>query len=321
ADLLAALGDHRLVELVTLDDTLYAVTAADRRVRLHRVGPVADAVRELTFVRFALRRLAYGRPAPGALESLYAAGARLERALLGPAAARLGGAAPVVVVPPGRLHAVPWSLLPALSAAPVSVAPSLATWLRARHARPPRRRRVALVLGPGLPGTDAEIGRIGAVYADAVVLSNGRATAERALAALDGAWTGHIAAHGTFQPENPLFSALRLDDGPLTVYDLGRLRRAPFRLVLSSCESAVAAPVGSDELLGMASALVPLGTASLLASVVPVNDAVTAPLMTTFHDRLRAGAGFAEALLAARTAGADDPVAVATALSFIALGA
>ena len=128
--------------------------------------------------------------------------------------------------------------------------------------------------------------------------ADGAATAEATLAALDGAWTAHVAAHGVFRADNPLFSSLRLDDGPLTVYDLGRLRRAPLRLVLSSCESGVAAPVGADELLGMVSALVPLGTASLLASVVPVNDAADRPA----HGRVpRAGCGparsFAEALL------------------------
>ena len=51
-----------------------------------------------------------------ALAALAASGHRLEAILLGPAARHLGGG-PVVVVPPGRLHAVPWALLPALGAA------------------------------------------------------------------------------------------------------------------------------------------------------------------------------------------------------------
>jgi CHAT domain-containing protein len=59
---------------------------------------------------------------------------------------------------------------------------------------------------------------------------------------------------------------------------------------------------------------------SLLASVVPVNDAATVSFMVAFHDAVRAGSSFADALLAARARAADDPVAVATALSFVALG-
>jgi len=250
---------------------------------------------------------------------LDAAGARLQEALLGEAVSDLDGG-PVVVVPSGRLHAVPWALLPGLRGTPVRVAPSAATWLRAGLAVQPRRRRVALVIGPGLGGPAAEVIKIAAAYPDAVVLTEGRATAERTLAALDGAWTAHVAAHGVFRAESPLFSSLVLDDGPLTVYDLGRLRRAPLRLVLSSCESGVAAHVGADELLGMVSALVPLGTASLLASVVPVNDIATVAVMVAFHEQVHAGSGFAEALLAARDRAADDPVSVATALSFVALG-
>jgi tetratricopeptide (TPR) repeat protein len=313
------LGDNRLVELVALDDVLYCVTVVGRRVRMHAVGTVAAAVREVDLTRFMLRRLAHGRPAPGALDALYAAGARLQDALLGAAAADLDGG-PVVVVPPGRLHAVPWALLPALRTAPVRVAPSVATWLRAGQVHPPRERRVVLVIGPGLEGTLAEVEKIERGYPDTVVLRGVEATADPVLAALDGAWTAHVAAHGLFRAENPLFSALRLTDGPLTVYDLARLRRAPYRLVLSSCESGVAAHVGADELLGMVSALLPLGTASLLASIVPVNDAATAELMVTFHDRLRAGADFADALFAAQADTGDDPVAAATAASFVSLG-
>jgi CHAT domain-containing protein len=286
---------------------------------MHQVGPVQTAVREVDLARFMLRRFAYGRPPAGALANLDAASERLQQALLGRAAAELDGG-PVVVVPPGRLHAVPWSLLPALRGTPVRVAPSASTWLRARQAPPPRQRRVALVGGPGLLSTTAEIAKIAQGYPDALVLSDGRATAERTLAALDGAWTAHVAAHGVFRADNPLFSSLRLDDGPLTVYDLGRLGRAPSRLVLSSCDSAVAAHVGADELLGMVSALLPLGTVNLLASVVPVNDTATAPFMMAFHDQLRAGAEFAEALCAAQRSGVDDPVAAATGLSFVALG-
>ncbi|MDQ7909300.1 CHAT domain-containing protein [Phytohabitans sp. ZYX-F-186] len=366
AALLDGLGRHRLAELTAVDGVLYATTVVGRRVRMHAVGPVAEAEREVELARFMLRRLAHGRAPRGALDRLDRAGVALQRALLGPAAADLAGDGPVVVVPPAQLHAVPWALLPALRGTPVGVAPSAATWLRAGAVPAPRRHRVALVGGPGLDASAVELKQLAALYPDAAVLSDGAATAAATLAALDGAWTAHVAAHGTFHAENPLFSALSLDDGPLMVHDLGRLRRAPQRLVLSSCESGVAGAITAsaitagtvtaasvavgtitagtgaassvaagtgaagtgaaagaavvDELLGMVTALVPLGTASILASVVPVHDGATAPLMVAFHERLRAGASFAEALLAVRSAGEGDPVAVATALSFLALG-
>jgi hypothetical protein len=319
--LVRALGQNSLIEVTVLDGTLYAITVVDGRVRLHVVGPVEAAIRGVDHARFLLRRLAYGRHLSGALRLIDAAGGELERVLLGSAAAALDGG-PVVIVPPARLHAVPWTMLPTLRRIPVVVAPSAGTWLRAGNVPMPRERRVALVLGPGLKGTEAEVSQIADRYPEAVTLRDGRATAEATLAALDGAWTAHVAAHGIVRADNPLFSAVMVDDGPLTVYDLARLRRAPLRLVLSSCESGVGIPVGADELLGMMSALVPLGTASMLASIVPVNDAATAPLMVGFHENLLAGCSFSQALNAVRQAAdADgDPIALSTTLSFMALG-
>lgn len=319
AEIVDGLGDHLLIELIALDGMLYAVTVRSRRARLHEVGPMAEAVRELELARFMLRRLARGRAAPGSAELLVAAGHRLEAALLGTAVSELDDR-PVVLVPAGALHAVPWAMLPSLRERAWGVAPSAATWLAVRR-RPVRPRRgTVIVVGPGLPGTRAEVASIAAGYRNPTVLANGTATAQRVLAAVDGAGTAHIAAHGVFRAESPLFSSVRLDDGPLTLHDLGRLRRGPERMILSSCESAVAVPVAGDELLGMISVLIPLGTASLLASVVPVNDAATGPLMVDFHAGLRAGKGFAEALLHARTRVPADPVCEATALAFVALG-
>ncbi len=317
-DELDELGDATMIELVEVDDVLHAITVRGRRVRVHTVGGVP--AREVEMNRFLLRRLAHGRVQPGDERMLAAGGMALESALLGPAAADLGDG-PVVVVPPGRLGAVPWTLMPSLSDRVVTVAPSATTWLRARRKNPPTQRRVALVAGPGLATGGAEITELQACYPQAVVLDRGGATADPVLRALDGAWLAHIAAHGTFRAENPLFSSLRLDDGPLTVHDFERLRQAPHWLVLSSCDSGVAAAVGADELLGLVSSLIPLGAAGIVASVVPVNDVAAVPVMLALHDALRGGATLPGALLAARTALHGDPMTRATAHSFISLGA
>jgi CHAT domain-containing protein len=263
-------------------------------------------------------------------------GEMLEQVLLGEAADHLGDG-DVIVVPPGRLHAVPWGLMPRLRTRAVSVAPSAASWLRARRAVAGQARDdaagqarddaagpVVLVRGPGLASRGAEVPQLAADYAAGgpgpVVLGDGSATVARVMSAMDGARLVHIAAHGTFRADSPLFSALQLDDGPLTVYDLERLRRGPRLLVLSSCDSAVAAPAGADEVLGLASSLIPLGTAGIVASVVRVNDPAVVPLMIELHRHLRGGASLAGALRDARRASGSDLVAEATGWSFIALG-
>ncbi len=99
-----------------------------------------------------------------------------------------------------------------------------------------------------------------------------------------------------------MFCSLELADGHLTVYDLERLHRTPRRLVLSSCESGLSTVHAGDELMGFTAALFALGTATVIAAVVPVPDEATRGLMLALDDELRAGRAPAEALVNARAA-------------------
>ena len=323
ADLLDELGPAQLVEIVDVDGDLYVLTCGEGKVRQFAAGHASDAMKAADFARFALRRLARSRPGDdpaSALAVLAAAGPRLEQALLGPAARHLGDG-PVIIVPTGKLHPVPWSLLPALEDRVVSIAPSARAWMCARAAPAPDHRHVTLARGPGLASDGAEVPLLARLYDDVTVLDDGAATADKVLSALDGAWLAHIAAHGNFRADSPLFSSLRMHDGPLTVYDFERLDRAPYRLVLSSCDSGVLASAGANELLGLASSLLPLGTAGILAAIVPLNDQAVVPLMVDLHRHLRAGQTLAESIYHVRRGTADDPVQHATAISLGALGA
>jgi tetratricopeptide (TPR) repeat protein len=323
ADLLAELGSAQLIEIVEVDGSLRVLLCGAGRVRQVTAGRAADAIKAADFARFALRRLARRRPGddPAGAQSILATmGPRLESALIGPAVRYLGDG-PVVIVPPARLHTIPWALLPALRDRVVSVAPSAGAWMRARSAPPPEHHHTTLARGPGLPSDGAEIPLIAQMYHDVTVLADGAATAEKVLYALDGAWLAHIAAHGTFRADSPLFSSLQMHDGPLTVYDFEQLQRAPYRLVLPSCDSGVLAPTGANELLGLASSLLPLGTAGIVAAVVPLNDQAVVPLMVDLHRHLCAGQTLAESVYRVRAGVAGDPVQHATAMSMIALGA
>ena len=172
ADLLDELGPAQLIEIVDIDGGLYVLTCGAGRVRQFAAGRVSDAVRAADFARFALRRLARSRPGddPGsALSILAAAGPRLQQALLGPAVRHLGDG-PVVIVPTGTLHPIPWALLPALGDRVVSVAPSAGAWMRADAAPAPRQRHVTLARGPGLASEGAEVPLIAPLYDDVTVL-------------------------------------------------------------------------------------------------------------------------------------------------------
>jgi tetratricopeptide (TPR) repeat protein len=322
-ELFGRLGPARLAEVVDVDGTLHVLVCGAGRVRRFTAGRTDEAVRAADFARFALRRLARGRPGDdldSALAILTSAGPKLQDTLLGPAARHLGDGA-AVIVPPGRLHGIPWALLPALADRVFSVAPSAGAWLRARATPPPRQRHVTLVRGPGLVTDGAEVPLVAPLYDDVMTLSGGDATTEKVLCELDGAWLAHVAAHGSFRADNPMFSSLRMHDGLLSVYDFEQLNSAPYRLVLSSCDSGVLAPTGADELLGLVSSLLPLGTAGIVAGVAQLNDQAVVPLMVELHRHLHAGQTLAEAMCAVRRGLTGEPVEQATAASLITLGA
>jgi tetratricopeptide (TPR) repeat protein len=312
--LVESLDGTTFVELVDIEGVLHALVAYGRRVRHIVVGSTSDAEQAVPFAQFALRQAARGRPA-----DLDDVGSRLERALLGDAVRALG-AGPVVISPTARLHAAPWALLPALADVPVTVAPSAALWLRARASHSGGGTRV-LVAGPGLESGGAEIDVLAQRHPEAVLLRAGAATVERTLAALDGAAVAHIAAHGRFRDDSPMFSSLDLDDGPLTVHDLERLPSAPHRIVLSACESGVVAPIGAGEMLGLVAAMLAMGSAGVVSSVAQVNDRATADLMLDVHAALDDGADLGTVLLRARQLAHGDRVQAATAAAYLAMGA
>lgn len=325
AALAAALRTHALIEIAAIDEQIYGVSLVEGTLRLHDLGDVPTVVNELDGIRFALRRLAFARTSSASSDAAKTAvrhaGQRLDDLLIAPMLPLLGDR-PLVVVPPGGLHTLPWSVLPSCTDRDVTIAPSATTWLRCALSRPPRSKRVVLVAGPELPGADSEVASLGHQHPGSTVLAGIDATAAAVSKAIDGAALAHIAAHGHFRSDNPLFSSLRLFDGPLTVYDLERLRRAPYRMVLSSCDSGLAGVRAGDELMGLAAALFPLGTAGIVASVVPVPDHATYPLMVALHERLIAGDTLSQALAAARSAlDADDPAQFAAGAAFVALGA
>ncbi|THJ08253.1 CHAT domain-containing protein, partial [Nocardioides sp.] len=313
-EIVDTVGDGCLVELVDVDGRLHVLVVHDGKVRHRVAGTTSDVGDLLGPAAMLLRRASRGRPT-----STADVGSRLQAAILGDAA-RLIPDGPVVLAPTARLHGLAWSLLPMLHDRPFTVVPSAGQWLRARNTARSKGHRTVLVAGPGLHTGGAEVPVLARRHADAVLLEQADATVENVLRHLDGADLAHVAAHGRFRADSPLFSALDLADGPLTVHDLERLRTAPYRVVLSACESGVLAPVGAEELLGLTAALLSIGTVGLVSSVGEVNDAATADLMVGVHDALARGLDPATALYEARQEAADDSVSAGTAAAFVALG-
>jgi hypothetical protein len=319
-----ALGDAVLLELVAHGSRLRAVLVRDGRASLHDLGPLAEAVRVARLHRFGLRRLVTTGDSADARAGVAHTATALDRQLFDPVRRRLGDR-PLVIVPIGALHAVPWSGLPTCTGRAVTVAPSATAWLRAAGRVGPAGPPV-LVAGPRLPAAEAEVRQLGAVLPDSRPLTGAAATADAVTGALNGTGLAHIAAHGRFRADNPLFSTLDLGDGPLTAYELERLTSPPGCVVLSACDSGRAGVRPGDEVMGFTAVLLALGTRSLVATVLPVPADLTTALMLDLHRRMRDGAGPAVALAEAQRAfGADDGrgtgAAHATAAAFVCFGA
>ena len=61
--------------------------------------------------------------------------------------------------------------------------------------------------------------------------------------------------------------------------------------MLSACDAGRTAVRAGDELMGLTSALLALGTGAIVASTVDVPDEPTRRLMVALHERLRAASG------------------------------
>ena len=292
-----ALGSRALAEYVEVDGRFSLLTIVDGWSRLHDLGAVAPITMEADTLRFTLQRLST-RPSDRLAASHSAAAERMAQLILWPASELADRE--LVISPVGSLQSLPWHSLPGLHDRVLTVAPSASLWCRAASGSAGSGGSVALAGGPDLDAVGTELAAVRVSWPQATVLEGGDATVDRTLAAMNGAAVAHLAAHGRLRADNPLFSALQMADGPLTVYDIEGLRSAPRVVVLPACRSAVSTVRSGEELLGLSAAFLAMGSRAVIASVVPVPDEQTAVFMARFHHELSAGLSPAAALAAAR---------------------
>jgi CHAT domain-containing protein len=99
----------------------------------------------------------------------------------------------------------------------------------------------------------------------------------------------HLATHGDFRADNPLFSGLVLADGWLTTLDVFNLRLKASLVTLSACQTGRTVVGGGDELLGLMRAFLSAGASALVLSQWAVEDRCTAQLMQAFYHKLESG--------------------------------
>lgn len=209
----------------------------------------------------------------------------------------------LVIVPHGPVHYVPFQALWDGSQYLIDVHDVVygasATVLRICREREPRasvRDLVLAVPDERTPSIREEAEALAALLPSSAVFVGQAATI--GLLAEQGSSAGrlHIAAHGVFRSDNPLFSSLRLGDGSLNMMDVFNLTLGAELTTLSGCETGMNAVYGGDELVGLSQAFLSAGTPSLVVSLWRVHDRSTTLFMQSFYQALLDGTTRPDAL-------------------------
>ena len=270
------------------------------------LGPIADLRRLVRLLQFQLSKFRLG---PAYLNMF---GAQLQTAadahlrelhamVIAPVRDRLH-AEHLVVVPHDVLHYVPFHALldgtrHLIDDFTVSYAPSASVY-RLCRTKPPSAREGAVVMGVPDAGTPFILDEVRAV-AEALpgshVLVGADATAQELQTRGEHSRFIHVATHGFFRRDNPMFSSIRLGDGPLSVYDLYQFRLSAELVALSGCGTGLSVVVGGDEQLGLVRGLLYAGAHAVLLTLWDAYDGSTAEFMTTFYQQLNKGRTKAQA--------------------------
>ncbi|HLF83319.1 MAG TPA: CHAT domain-containing protein, partial [Blastocatellia bacterium] len=223
----------------------------------------------------------------------------------------------IIVVPHGPLHYMPFHALydgrtHLVERYEISYAPS-ASVLKLCRARSKNQGRPAgpgMLVALGLPeaGTPSigdEIQNLGALFPNSVILTEDQATRENLFEAAPRARFLHLASHGYFRRDNPMFSFLKLADANLHFYSLLDLQLNAEMVTLSACHTGVNKVFPGDELHGLVRGFLYAGAPSVVASLWAVSDRSTADFMREMYSQIRAGATKRAALRRAQLAVKD----------------
>ena len=279
------------IEAIQLDVT---VTAVQQKLQLLWLN-----LRSVP--RSSARQLAHlARNAKTVLQQLY------DQLLLPGAAAQLASYKKWIVVPHGPLHYLPFAALHngqqyLVETAEISMLPGSSLLRFCCEA--PKGEGPLVAVGHSyngrLPHAVTEAQEIAARWCGHACLED-EATLGQIEPLLANGRILHLATHGDFRADNPLFSGLALADGWLTTIDIFNLKLRASLVTLSACQTGRSIIGGGDELLGLMRAFLGAGAASLIASSWAVEDQTTAWLMHHLYEQLAQGATKAAALRTAQ---------------------
>lgn len=157
-----------------------------------------------------------------------------------------------------------------------------------------------------LPHAEVEAGQVREHFENALVLLRGDATKTSFIEYADEFDVVHIAGHAKMEVSDPLQSKIYLAGdgkkpyGALTLDELYSLNMNASLVVLSACETGVAARQNGDELIGLIRGFYFAGSRSIIASLWNVDDRATSQLMSLLYANIEKGLDNAQALQKAK---------------------
>ncbi len=299
--------DTAIVEYFTVKEQFVAAILTADSFEIVPVTPVSRVVNLLRMVQFQMSKFRLGSEYMQAFTNSLLGAVQthltnLHKELISPFRERIR-ARHLVIVPHGMLHYVPFHALYdggqyLIDSFTISYAPSSSIYSHCLR-KPSGAAGPSLILG--VPDERAPL-ILDEVQAVAKALPRAGlivgAAANHAALREKGEHSKyiHIATHGNFRQDNPMFSGIRLGDAYLNLYDLYQLRLEAELVTLSGCSTGMNAVSPGDELLGLIRGLLYAGAHSLLLTLWDVHDQSTAAFMNKFYLRLAAGDGKARAV-------------------------
>lgn len=301
-----------LVEYTSLGDELLAFVVLRDRIHVARkLASITEIGERLNAVRFQIDSLRFGarsirRHLSSLTQKINIHLRQLYDLLIRPLE-RTIEQRKLIIVPHGSLHYLPFHALHdgaqyLIERGELSGAPSAAIFQQClqRGANGLQRALLVGVADEQAPRIVDEIQTLKAVLPGATTLLQDAATSEALRRNSAGVDVLHLACHGQFRSDNPLFSALRLADGSFTVRDACGLKLDNALVTLSACETGANVVAPGDELIGLARGFFAAGARSVLLSLWMVDDETTEQMMVDFYEETMRGRSLSASLRAAQ---------------------
>jgi len=285
-----------LIEYFIVKDKFIAAVLTREGLEIIPVTPVSRVGNLVRMLRFQLSKFRLGSEYTQTFEKNLLDATRshlqgLYQELIAPLRDRLG-VRHLIIVPHGALHYVPFHALfdgneYLIDSFSISYAPSASVYAlcHRKKTQPPGPPLILGVPDARAPFIEDEVRAVSKVFPGAR-LALGSEANEPTLRAGSQARLIHIATHGTFRQDNPMFSGIRLGDSYLSLYDLYQLKFNAELITLSGCATGLNVVAAGDELLGLIRGFLYAGAQSLLLTLWDVHDGSTSQVMTSFYRRL-----------------------------------